>query len=1053
MKKLLLGFLLVVSVIAFADKRKINDNIIFSRTSKPAPKPNPFVIDTVKEENNNESAEENNNEFAEGITKVSKDSAMYLHIVKQHGWWRGIGKPLTKEEASHATTYYKLSNKNAKGHWTKIQACDGYGNLTTNHKIATYLIDPNNDYDMAADSLWRERIRTVCQWESIGNSDGSEVVQERAFDASGNAVYFYNPVKISENKYTGCFSDSWGMPIKLRTDSTGAANVVQITRNADGYETLLEFFDEKGFRQKNKDGAYMTKKEYDKDGNQTKEMSCNIVGNLVNDDCGNCGWENEYDERGNTTEYRYYDADWKPTCIIAERGGDGSFGGIATYDKWGRMESLVYLDSLGRQRGTIYGSIHKLVKKYNDRGQCIEECYLDLDGDLTAMEGTDIAQMSFSFNKQGLQTEFECKNKNGNYINAPSNLCKFENKFDDKGNVVEVKNYFVDKDGNLVCSYSEETDKAGNRKSSWPQKDLCRIDSVDEKGNQIYSAFFHLNKDKAERFGYHCIKTVNVYEKGKTKSIDSYLDKDGQPVFPENVNYAIAQSEMDSIDHIITNVQLTSNGIECFQNKYDASMQQLLWQKSINENGVPVRTNTYDILFYKIETDYNFYGQFNAFIAKNEFDEPGYAKNWDGIYHISRFDKEGRQLYFDENGYEIDSMDVFMARCPKVYCIEVTDSAAYSCGILDNDVILGFGDWKCHRDLRTHNDGFYVEAVLQAAKEKKMTVLRHHPEENRSEIVELALPEGTLSQIGFYPHLLYYTDKEKERLVATATGNFAFSTDEKKESKAVVIAIPQKGSASISYAYANGFRDPGFLLFAKKLTTDSKIVPVTSTWAAAVDSIMALPDKVTYRNPETPNDVRTYYVTNDMMDTQTLQGVGMLNIRSMDVPVSDAVYNRIMEASGEWVARNDNPELASGFSWDGMERAGDSLLDEEAFLVRLEGIPASDSTLIIKGSDRWKELAKTYPVIKKTDRLHLAEYEPDEALNVRSLIQQLNPVGFWQVPATDEFDFCIARKEEKKGKSFVKSILITAGHTLFYLTGSLSEKDLEQLYQLINKEE
>lgn len=1038
MKKLLLGFLLVVSVIAFADKQKSGNTNIFN------------FVNPV--ENQKKETKPGKNTYVEKIKKSSNDYAMYLHVVKQHGWWRGIGKPLTKEEARHATVYYKLSNKNSKGHWTKIQACDGYGNLTTNHKIGTYLVDPNNDYDMAADSLWRERIRTVCQWESIGNSDGSEVVQERAFDASGNAVYFYNPVRISENKYTGCFTDSWGMPIKLRADSVGAANVVQITRNADGYETLLEFFDEQGFRQKNKDGAYMTKKEYDKAGNQTKEMSCNIAGTRINDDCGNCGWENEYDERGNVTMYRYYDADWKPTRIIAERGGDGSFGGIATYDKWGRMVSLALLDSLG-QRGTISGGIHKQVNKYNDRGQCTEECYLDLDGNLTAMEGTDIAQMFFSFNEQGLQTEFECKDKNGNYTNAPNNLCKFENKFDDKGNVIEVRNYFVDKEGNLVCSYSEETDSLGNKKFTWPQEDFCRIDSVDEKGNQIFSAFFHLNKEKAERFGYHCNKAVNVYEKGKTKTIDSYLDKDGQPVIPDNGNYALAQSEMDSIDHVITNVKLTSNGIECFQNKYDASMQQLLWQKSINENGIPVRTNSYDILFYKIETDYNFYGQFNAFIAKNEFDEPGYAKNWDGIYHISRFDKEGRQLYFDENGYEIDSMDVFMARCPKVYCIEVTDSAAYRCGILDNDVILSFGDWKCHRDLRTHNDGFFVEAVLQAAKEKKMTVLRHHPEENRSEIVELALPEGTLSQIGFYPHLLYYTDKERERLVATATGNFSFSTDEKKEGKAVIITIPQKGSASFSYAYANGFKDPGFLLFAKKLTTDNKIVPVTSTWAAAVDSIMALPDKVLYRHQETPNDVRTYYVTNDMMDTQTLQGVGLLNIRTMDVTVSDDVYNRIMEASEEWVARNDNREHGSGFSWEGMERADDSLLDEEAFLARLEEIPASDSTLIIKGSDRWKELAKTYPVVKKIDRLYLAEYEPDEALSVKSLIQQLNPVGFWQVSATDGFDFCIARKEEKKGKSFVKSILITAEHMLSYLTGSLTEKDLEQLYQLINTEE
>lgn len=79
------------------------------------------------------------------------------------------------------------------------------------------------------------------------------------------------------------------MPVKMRKDSLEAgANYVHITYDEQGNEILYEYMDEQGYRAKNKDGAYMTKKEYDKDGLQIKEASCNAIGNYMIDDYGNC---------------------------------------------------------------------------------------------------------------------------------------------------------------------------------------------------------------------------------------------------------------------------------------------------------------------------------------------------------------------------------------------------------------------------------------------------------------------------------------------------------------------------------------------------------------------------------------------------------------------------------------------------------------------------------------------------------------------------------------------------------------------------------------------
>ena len=59
------------------------------------------------------------------------------------------------------------------------------------------------------------------------------------------------------DKVAGTYTDNLGMPAKLRSDSIGGGNVVYISYDENGFENLLEFMDENGYRRTNKDGGFL----------------------------------------------------------------------------------------------------------------------------------------------------------------------------------------------------------------------------------------------------------------------------------------------------------------------------------------------------------------------------------------------------------------------------------------------------------------------------------------------------------------------------------------------------------------------------------------------------------------------------------------------------------------------------------------------------------------------------------------------------------------------------------------------------------------------------
>jgi hypothetical protein len=223
--------------------------------------------------------------------------ARYRVFIKQNGWFVGKFK-LTEEQASHCQTYYRFSKKGSKTkHWTKMQAMDGYHRLTTNHNYSTYLLSQRDDTDTTGNKEMQEKLQTVCQWEFMADVTGDFSVEEKAYDEDDNFIYSFKKNRLqNEKEVLGSFFNEFGIPVTMRDNDE--ANYLKITYDDKGNEILFEFYDKYGYQGFNRWGAYKMENQYNEDGLRIMNASLNTVGNRMIDRAGNCGWETKYDKNG-----------------------------------------------------------------------------------------------------------------------------------------------------------------------------------------------------------------------------------------------------------------------------------------------------------------------------------------------------------------------------------------------------------------------------------------------------------------------------------------------------------------------------------------------------------------------------------------------------------------------------------------------------------------------------------------------------------------------------------------------------------------------------------
>ncbi len=842
--------------------------------------------------------------------RYSNDSVFYLNVTNRNGWPEGIGRPLKREELSHIPVYYILSNKNEAGKWTFMRAYDAYGILTTNHSWRAYIVNPNDEYDTGANADWVEKLKTVCQWEYIGDSEGKEVIQERALDKDRNVVFCYNIVKVKENKkdgssiYSGSYTDAFSLPIFMRTDSTGnyqgQANFVQVKRDKRGYETLFAFTDEAGHIRLNKDGAYQTSKEYDNNGAQIREASLDLAGNQMIDFYSNCGWQDVVDEYGNHIKSTYFGKDSEPIQMPGTRGSNKVFGYEFTYDKYHREQDRWYLDSLGNRDVNEYG-VHHTVFEYNNHGERVLLSHYDRQGNLIGNDEYGIAQAVTDYDDKGNLLFLEWRNKDGLPVNGYSDCCRRVQTYDKNGDLISQFDYRTD-DDSITVSFKYVNDGIGNEIRYWYTDGYYRVDSVDIKGRATLEAWYDLNNkpiarpiDEAQAWHKH----VTTYDDEKNIEVEEWLDTDGEPYvnteYSLSNKYNISIDELNPTNSILTNTQyLKPYGLaQKFQKKFDDE-GNIIAQWDITPYGEQARVGWWNNLHYKCKVNYTMYGKMMNMIGVNEFDEPSYLVSLDDngeVYHYSDM-----ATYYDENMQVIpsDSMASFKEKLPKVFCIEVTDTTiAYPIGLKNGDIILSYGDWATSENLCSNLDYFYLETILKNSTSKKITVLRHNINDKTSSIFVYNLPIGKPSELGFYPHQICYTQKETDRLHdACHRYNFTYGSDVVNGSKQILMGVQLKGGFIQTRFYhfcSYDYKDPGFLLYASE-----KYSKGHDTWSVLYNDIATWQKNNMYNSEF--NGETELYLTQDMKSVKKLSksSKGNRGLRIIPIYVTDDVYTNLL---------------------------------------------------------------------------------------------------------------------------------------------------------------
>lgn len=714
----------------------------------------------------------------------------YANFGKQDGWFIGINE-LTADEASYLSCHYVFKKKGrASKRWVSMEARNGYDKLTTNHSCDIYLLNQFDDEDMGANEEMKEQLQQVCQWELIPNATGDFLLQERAYDKDKKLIYCYNrgqtnnlsnvakDILLKERAYDdkdrkliyrynqeqmdnskqvfGTFTDGLGFPIKIR-DEAGYF-FIRITSDDRGFETLYEFYDEDGFMQKNKDGAYQTEKKYLDNGLQIEEASLNIDGKRTIDRWGNCGWVATY-EGYNLVKSTYLNENNEPCRIKIS---NQSITRKCKYDSHNRIKEMTFWDEKDKPDLNNEG-VHGYLYVTNRHGQDTHAYRLNINGE-KSIDNSGWLDYHREYDKNGNEILSEMVAKDSIHGNRYV--------YSDSDELLERYEYKV-LYGDTTYTYFYKKNLKDNTELKYFKGDCYIRAKYDEKNNLTYWAYFDtLNINPIMKFGYHCNKMDYQYQPNYTSYTDIYYDINNKICQKEDNEFAYQIYRIDSLrkSEITSQYDTAQQWKSSWESQYNETYTKIIAQKSLGMNNEPERNPKNGAFYYKTLINYSIKptihnNSWTGFIGLNEFDEASLIGGGDLLYYRSKFDKKGNTIYFDEKGEEITDMEQYIASTPKVLTIALKDSAAIEVGLRSNDIIIRCNEWKMQFDDESNNTPFYgLPDIIFSNHERKLSVMRFLPEERRQSIVEINLPETFDIDNHTDIYYLYYTQKEKERM-------------------------------------------------------------------------------------------------------------------------------------------------------------------------------------------------------------------------------------------------------------------------------------------------
>lgn len=679
----------------------------------------------------------------------------YRFVVKKNGWFEGLNK-LSKNESSYLDCHYVLKKK---GRWSKypyaMEARNGYDSLTTEHNFGAYILNQYDDTDSTADRKMKEKLSQVCKWRFIPDRSGEFVVQEQAMDKFGNIVFSYNRSKTKdENKVISTYMDETGFPIILR-DS--CYFYLLTTYNEQGYEALIEFYDDKGNPIPNKDGAFKTRRTYLSNGMKKSEASLFLSGERMIDRWGNCGYvETKYLDGDSlyVTETVSFNADSIPAPIILEIFGGGVVTKRYEYDEHCRVKSQTFWDADGKPMIDVMG-VHGVKCEYNRHGRQTHSYRIDTLGRITK----DI------YGYIDIHREYD---QWGNMIMeegviSDDSVYAQMYKYNAHGLLLSQKQYRVYGNDTIVSFRYTYDENNRTYLKEWLDPEYyvpyCVRGAYDEYGRQILWAYYDVtNTVPIEVFGYHMNRTEYEYGNGKMLFTDSFYDKKGHRTVKSDNWWSYLTCEVDSVNKTKLILYYDSLGKFVLGNNSLCTndFTKVLRYESVSENGDVKRTSNNAMFYYSFVNCYNAKANKNETVAcyyLNEYNEPAYVReSSDGLLTV--YGVRYGNSFYDEKGLKIDPSKLEKSSFV-VPIIELRPNIEYF-GFKDGDVLLKCGKWN----MNSMYDNLSEWKLPQL---REFYVARFNKDKIRHEIVKVKIDASVNIFNAINAQKYYCTEKEEIR--------------------------------------------------------------------------------------------------------------------------------------------------------------------------------------------------------------------------------------------------------------------------------------------------
>lgn len=695
------------------------------------------------------------------IRIMEKDDTIYCVSTISYKNWQIPLDTVPKEDAKDYPFIIRLSNRNKRGHYCRLEVL-GQGLLPRTYS-------QSQTAGWVPDSLLNTayQVIDISRCDYLTDSEGEFVTEERLYGLDNELLLttVYNVgqddlLQIDEKSFS-----PQGLPVNLaHLPGNEQHGLTCLVMYPDGNSRIKALHSGRTVYSR-QDGTFYLLETFGKD--TINVISLDSEQKPMMNRKGYSGERSYYNKHGRQDSTVYIDPAGRPMEVI----GDSSlaeYGGISKreyiLDKYGTLVEERRYGLHNRPAATPSGT-HRMAYVRDGMGNLTEIRAYGLHGEPTTADGQAWSHQVFRFDSLRNITEFHQYDRTGKPVSGENELSSFFREYDNKGIMRNVREYTADDSGAEKLSYSMVTtpDSVVYRYADESKK----VNLYDRRGRLLSSR----TTDKSGALDSTITYPYSTYK--YTDCADGSVETVNHDYRPDGSLMQIFVT--DSLAHTVfsriydTEGRLTDSSFK----KFDESWSRTLWQKSVNDACEPVRrAGLTSSQYYKVEVDMTISGNYRDFHGLDEFGENDYMV-YDyfvpATYNMHNTSRTEGFKPVDE--YEEPVEASTLARIPKYMSVEVTDPKARELGLRDNDIILSYGDADFTQIEPETYDFLGIWAmneILSAPGKKSVTVFRiDSVKPERCSVRTIELPAGTTRELGFLTHLTYKTDRQQERILRT----------------------------------------------------------------------------------------------------------------------------------------------------------------------------------------------------------------------------------------------------------------------------------------------